>query len=372
MDEKVVMITGGAGIVGGYATEYLARIPGLDRIVVSDLKEDLGRTVVNNAIIGSAVSDTYPRIEFRKLNLMSEDETKALLDEVRPRVIIHVGTLLSSFYYQPLIKKKLASLGLRSHLAAHTFAKDFVLIYRLMKAVKAVNKDIRVVNVSFPDNTHPVLAKLGLTPTVGAGTIDLTVQGIRRAVAERLSVPMSNISVSMVAHHAIRVYPAGEVPYYLRIRLFDRDITDKFNLNELIDASNKITGIGARDNAPMTAASAVKNAITILNDVGVLTHAPGVGDMPGGVPVRLSAKGAEVILPDGLTMDEARAINEQGMRKDGIERIEQDGTIVFTQQVVKLLREALGMNWEKMRVDEAERMAQELIAAYKKLEKETK
>lgn len=365
---KVVMITGGAGLVGSYAVEYLARIPGIDKIIIADKNEELGHTVMNNALIGASLHNFYPDIKFVKLDLYDEKQTADLIKEIQPRVILHSGTLLSSFYYIPLIKKKIKEIGIHSHLAGHTLAKDLVLIHKLMKAVRSSGVETGVVNLSFPDDTNPVLAKVSLSPTVGAGTIDLTVQGVKKAVAGRFNIPMNNISITMVAHHALRVNPPGIVPYYLRIRLLDKDISNKFDLNELIAESNRITGIGARNNAPMTAASAVKNVIRFLNDIGELSHAPGVGDMPGGVPVRITSKGAEMILPEDLTLEEARRINEEGMKMDGIERVENDGTVIFTEQAIRLLREILHLNWERMKLSEAGEMARELISAYKKLE----
>lgn len=367
---KVVMITGGAGWVGSYAAEYLARTPEMNEIIIADKNEELGRTVLNNALIGASLHNFYPDIEFVKLDLNDEKRTADVIKDIQPQVILHAGTMMSSFYYVPLIKKRIKEIGLHSHLAGHTLAKDLVLIHKLMRTIRSSAIDTHVVNVSFPDNTNPVLAKVGLAPSIGAGTIDLTVQGVRKAVADRVDVPMNNISITMVAHHSLRVSPPGDVPYYLRIRLSDKDITDKFDLNELITESNRITGIGARDNAPMTAASAVKNVIGILNNTGELGHAPGVGEMPGGVPVRITSKGAEMILPEDLTLEEARRINEEGMRMDGIERVENDGTVIFTEQAIRLLREILHLDWERMKLSEAEEMARELVSAYKKLEKD--
>ena len=132
------MITGGAGLVGSYAVEYLARIPGVDKIIIADKNEELGHTVMNNALIGASLHNFYPDIKFVKLDLYDEKQTADLIKEIQPRVILHSGTLLSSFYYIPLIKKKIKEIGIRSHLAGHTLAKDLVLIHKLMKAVRSM------------------------------------------------------------------------------------------------------------------------------------------------------------------------------------------------------------------------------------------
>jgi len=83
----------------------------------------------------------------------------------------------------------------------------------------------------------------------------------------------------------------------------------------------------------------VKNILAILNDTRELTHAPGPNGLPGGYPVRLSAKGAEVVLPEELSLEEAVRINEEAQKFDGIQEIKNDGTVFFTEKAVKIMRE---------------------------------
>ena len=59
--------------------------------------------------------------------------------------------------------------------AGHTFAKDAVLSYNIAQAIQQADIPIKYVNISFPDHTNYALGKVGLAPTTGAGTIDLTV-----------------------------------------------------------------------------------------------------------------------------------------------------------------------------------------------------
>jgi hypothetical protein len=63
--------------------------------------------------------------------------------------------------------------------------------------------------------------------------------------------------------------------------------------------------------------------MALLFDTGMYCDSPGPNGLPGGYPVRLSAKGAEVILPEELTLDEAVKMNAESGRLDGIERIEE-------------------------------------------------
>jgi hypothetical protein len=91
--------------------------------------------------------------------------------------------------------------------------------------------------------------------------------------------------------------------------------------------------------------------------------------LPGGYPARLSyERGAEVLLPEGITLEEAIKVNEEGGRiGDGIEKIKDDGTVVFTEKAVKIYREILGYECEELKIEESEERARELRALFRKL-----
>ena len=105
----------------------------------------------------------------------------------------------------------------------------------------------------------------------------------------------------------------------------------------------------------------------IWNDTGELCHAPGPNGLPGGYPVRAGADGVEVFLPEGITMEGAIRINEEGAKADGIERIEDDGTVVFSSDAANIMREVLGYDCRPMRPHESEERAKELSSAYNRL-----
>ncbi len=119
----------------------------------------------------------------------------------------------------------------------------------------------------------------------------------------------------------------------------------------------------------VSASSTIKNLMALVFNMGTVTHSPGPNGLPGGYPVRLSAKGAEVVLPEGLTLEEAIRINEEAQRYDGVERIEDDGTVVFTDQATSIMKEMLGFDCKQFTPAESEGRARELIALYRQLEK---
>jgi hypothetical protein len=117
----------------------------------------------------------------------------------------------------------------------------------------------------------------------------------------------------------------------------------------------------------VVAASGVKNGLALLRDSGLLTHSPGPQGLPGGYPVRLSASGAEVVLPSGVTLEQALAYAEAGQRADGVERIEEDGTVVYTEKAVEIMKEVLGYELTPLAFEECDEQAGELIARFQAL-----
>ncbi len=114
----------------------------------------------------------------------------------------------------------------------------------------------------------------------------------------------------------------------------------------------------------MTAASAEVVFDSLVNDTGRLIHAPGPHGLPGGYPCRVNREGIYVELPPGITLDEAISINTTAQQFDGIERIDQDGTVHFVERHMTILKDLLGYECRSMTLEESEERAQELLAKY--------
>jgi len=117
---------------------------------------------------------------------------------------------------------------------------------------------------------------------------------------------------------------------------------------------------GALVDQMKTASSFLKNVLAIYYDTRK-THVcvPGPNGLPGSYPIRLGEEGAELVLP-GISEAEAVEINERGARLDGIERVKDDGTVVFLEENVKYMREVVGYECEELKPSESEERAQEL------------
>lgn len=364
MGEKKVMIIG-LGHLGTYALEFLVRTPGIDSIFTAGINREEGLSRTTIAILGAAQMGFYPHVEFFPLDLNNIDEVTSILKRVSPDVILSCVTLQSWWVILEMpsdIYKKLevvAGLG-------PWLPMQVTLNYKLMQAVKRAGIKTHVIVASFPDAVCPILGKVGLAPTIGLGNIDNFIPEIRKIVGEKMGIPMRNISVYLIASHALRsTMKLGmkSIPYFLKIFAEGKDVTERFDLDQLL--FNAVNLMGRWQSDSKVASSGVKNALAILNNTGEITHSPGPHGLPGGYPVRLSSKGAEVVLPEGIGMEEAIRINEGGQKYDGIEKIEDDGTVICTEEAVKLMKELFGYDCRRIGVGEMEEKAKELSSLYR-------
>jgi hypothetical protein len=107
--------------------------------------------------------------------------------------------------------------------------------------------------------------------------------------------------------------------------------------------------------------------MAMINDTNEFACSPSPNGLPGGYPIRINAQGAEVVLPDGISMEEALKINMDGLRMEGVEAIKEDGTIVITEKANALIKELYGIDLKEIRFDDLEEMAREMITIRDKL-----
>jgi hypothetical protein len=357
----------GLGGLGSWVLELLARTEGISYVVGADFHEDWGRSKVRTVASGAVLQGYYPHLEFARIDLQNVDATAEMIARLRPELILNCATLQTWWvrYQQlpPEKAKRLSEAGPGPWLPTH-----MALARKLMLAIQASGWHRFVINSGYADASNMVLAKRGLAPTVGLGNTDLILPGVQIEVAERLSVPVRNVSVYAVMHHyhyrCFSKRPSGAPPYFIRIMVGDQDVTGHFDTDQLLYDVIQMQVHGEHLN-PVVAASGVKNALALLRDSGLLTHSPGPQGLPGAYPIRLGAAGAEVFLPVGITLEEAVAINETAQRGDGIEKVEDDGTVVYTENAVHVLKEVLDYDLAPLRFDECDERARELIARFK-------
>ena len=361
---KVMLV--GLGEVGTHILEFLVRDPKCPELVVCDFNQEVSEKRVNNALIGAAVNRLYPKVTFERVDLSEEDATADIVSKHNPDLVINCAVMQTWHVIRKLPKEqyeRLSSATLGAWLPC-----QLGLSYKLMKAIKKSGVEPKVINTSLSCLTNPVLAKVGLAPTIGIGNVELIEPALRVNIARKLNVPMDIIKTYLVAHHLWWVYPreAGykKGPYFLKIMVNDRDVTDQFDTDELMWESIKLYAPGT-EFTTVSASSTIKNMYALLSSTPIFTHSPSPNGLPGGYPILLSNQGAELALPEGITEEEAIKINEVSSKMDGIERIEDDGTVVFAGYAHEILRDMIGFDRKSFKAEESYEDAIEMMTKYK-------
>ncbi|MHA1713517.1 MAG: NAD-dependent epimerase/dehydratase family protein [Candidatus Ranarchaeia archaeon] len=367
-----ILVTGGAGQLGAAVVRQLIYQPKIKEIIIADQDEEAGRRLTYNARSIGLMIRNSPDIRFLTHDLTDLDATVDILKTSQPDIIIHTATLLSSYYYLPILRMTGAHNGFNDPLPGHTVAKDLALTYTLMKAVKSADlaESPYIINASFPDNVNYILGKIGLAPTIGAGNVDVLVYMIRILIADQIGVQPSQVQLNMVAHHALENHPESTTPFYLQVFIAGKDRTAEFDSVKLVQKavhSVLLWGKGITLLNENTAANIIKNVWAFVDDWGSIEYIPGPNGLPGGYPVRIGKNDVEVVLPDNITLEEAIEINKRGMYLDGIQDVLADGTVIFSDPAIHLMRNLLGINWKRCTPDEAMAMSRDLRAAYHRL-----
>ncbi len=364
----------GLGDVGGWALEFLARHEGSDTIITADKRGDWGAYRTEMAAVGANMHGHYKRFEFHQSDVNDIDRTAKLLETLNPGVIISTLTLqpprvtaeLLSPVPQETRDKILKEISLSTWLPW-----NLVPISKLMKAVKKSGIAAHVVNVTFPEITNRILWMKGIGPTVGAGNDEHLAAEIRMRVSERENVPISEVGLYFVGSLSLLVYgPKKGVPFFLQLFVRENEVTSKYNTESLVEDAIKtrfFQGFGYRLIFSNIGASLIKNAMAILNDTNELMHVNAPNGLPGGYPTRLSAKGAEVVLPKGLTLEQAVGISKESLKWCGVEEIKDDGTVVYTDEAYSTAKELLGYDCKEIQFDEVEQWAKELTASLERI-----
>jgi len=367
--ERTTILLVGLGDLGGHVLEMLARVPGRRRIITADVNEEWGYRKTNLAAFGAAQLGYYPEITFTQLDLFNVDQTAETILACRPDIIYSTATLQSWWVIDTLppgVFEELDQARIGPWIPMH-----LTLVHKLMQAVEQTGLDVKVINSSVPDVVNHVLDKVGLAPTIGIGNVANVVPPVRSSIAHQLGAVVEDVKVFFVAHHFVshhipRFGHSGGAPYYLKALLKGRDVTPELDMEEVLgDLPRRLRRPGGRQGHSLTASSALAVILAMANDSGDSTHAPGPNGLPGGYPVTVDAGGGQVTLPPDLDLDEAIRINEKGAWFDGIERIDDDGTIHFRDEQMRVMKDMLGYYVESMRVEESEACYRELDERYR-------
>ncbi len=358
----------GVGEVGGHILEFLARTSGIKKIIALDINEKNALAKLACVRYGAMFEGYYPEMELVVGDVFDVDNTSRILRKIKPDLIINTASLQSWWVItelHPSTFKRLHEARLGPWLPMHLAPT-----MNVMKAVKNSGVSTKVVSIPFPDAVNPVLDSINLAPTVGAGNVDELVPPLQYYVSKKYQVSPKAVQVCVIGHHyhnaAVLEDRKLDVPLYVKVMLDNKDITSQIPVEEALMEATKIYP-GGKSDSSIIASSTLKNALAILKDSDLWTNAPGPSGLPGGYPVRLDASGAHIALPEGVTLEEAVSINKEAQKYDGIESIEKDGTVIFTDNSYLIMKEMLGYDCKSLSIKDVEEAAKNLKEAFNRL-----
>lgn len=363
----------GPGHLGLRVLEVLLRDPGPHHYLVAGRDLERARRLVN--LLRQYASGFGDRLSIEpvQLDLADIDGTAAEIARLSPDLIFSAATLQSWWVagtLPPALTERLAPSCVGPWLPMH-----LTLIYELMQAVRAAGSPATVVNASYPDVTHPVLAGAGLAPEVGIGNIAIPLVGLRLRLAEQYDVAIDRVQIRAVFHHyvnymATRTGDPRPAPFHVSAWLGEPsgprpgealplDLATVFA--PLATTLKRSSGPDYQHVTGLTAGLVLR---ALLDGSELYTHAPGPHGLPGGYPVRVTDGQVHLALPDGMGLPQAVRINNEGGRFDGIDRIESDGTVYFRSENCAPLRVHLGYDCSVLRLEETRDRATELLARF--------
>jgi hypothetical protein len=356
----------GLGDLGSVTLELLAREDWVGRIVVASRNAERGVARCNLARVSAVAQGHAPEISFQQLDLSDRSGVAEMVRREAPELIFSAATLQS--WWLPHLLPPEPRAAIQSAHYGVWLPVHLTLTMKLMQALQDAAYHGMVLTAPYPDVANCVLGHLGLAPTCGVGNLGQIVPKIRWFASERLHVPLNTVRVSLVAHHALHEWAWGGLtgeppPHFLRIERDGEDVTEAVGADEILFASYPLTpGLAIHF---LTAACTVQLIRACFSATPVALHAPAPHGLPGGYPVLVSSKGVQPAPVEGLSLAEAIHINELSHRFDGIERIEDDGTVVYCPASVEIMRNTLGYNCPRLPPADVGERAHELMLRFR-------
>jgi hypothetical protein len=200
---------------------------------------------------------------------------------------------------------------------------------------------------------------------MGIGNVHNVVQPLRNSVADLAGVPVQSVTVYLylahyVSHYIPRFGSAGGSPYIMKV-MIDGKMRDDLDHEKIFSALPKSRRrSGGLAGQILTASSAAAIVRAVATDTQELLHSPGIEGMPGGYAARIGENGARIVIPEGMTREEAIKVNKDGNRYDGIEEIREDGTVIYTDEEMAIMKEMIGYECKQMTLDESEERSEEI------------
>ena len=336
-----------------------------DALAATGLPEELvlagGGRGRGPAIAGMIESCHTIPTTYRALDATRPNEVASLLHATRPNLVVQCGSLFSPWEIlagdDPFVAR-VRSAGVGIQLPA-----QIPILLTVMRAVRDTGLACPVVNLSWPDGTNTIMAKLGLAPTLGLGNATMIWARVRAALSRERGEPAPLVRVlgdASTLWACLTAVPPADPERGCRIYLGEE---------------------GRRDDSwayrghPLESAASL-NALTCWSSLAVLLallpggaearcSCPGVGGLYGGYPVWAGNSRVEFDLPPGVTLDEALAFNRSLARDDGIAEVLENGTVVYTDEARRIMADIDPVLAQPLAPDDAIVRFPRLVAALK-------
>jgi hypothetical protein len=313
----------------------------------------------------------FSEVECVPLDLDDVEQTAEMIARFQPDLIFCAATRQSlggTKGLPPALAQQLAQAPMAPRLPF-----SLSLVYKLMQAVRLAGRQhsTKVINAIFPDMIHPILRQVDLAPTTGIGDLANNIPALRLAVAQTLNIPLAQVDVRLIMAHWVSYWMSRaditNAPYHFAVFVNGEDCTHLVKSSDIFQQlPTTLKRTEGETGLLMTAASAAVVCRALLSNQPIFTHVPGPNGLPGGYPVEVHAQGVDVKLPPGITLETAKLTNKAGLRLDGIEQIETNGTVVFTDEAVTSYKWLLGYECPSLPLGEVEEWAQELKIRYER------
>lgn len=323
MTPKVLII--GAGDAGRRMARGLALSGAVGEIVLADLAQGPAA-----AFAGLLTACHDCRVRFAELDGSRQAEVETLLRAERPDLIVQSASLLSPWLAMGRddpAARALAGAGLGLQLPA-----QLPILSNVMRAVRVVDYSGPVANLSFPDVSHVILARFGLAPTIGLGNVSIEHLRARAALRDRETGMAGELPLMRLIGHHMQVYgvllaaPPADPALGVRVYLGEEGARADHLAYE-----GQTIPVGV-DYNEITAAAALPVLLALLPGAAPRRFsAPAPLGLPGGYPVRIADQDVALDLPPGVDLAEVTAWHWKLARGDGIERVDEDGTVHFTE-----------------------------------------
>jgi hypothetical protein len=343
----------GLGDLGSRVLDTLARSPRIERLVGSGRNAERGAARTAQCRLVAALRAGPRLVEFARNDVSDVAATARLLHSLEPEVIVTAASRHT--WWRGTVEGVPYGAWLPLQL---TLVRD------LMRACKEAGSAATTVCLPFPDNVGPALAPLGLAPDLGAGNVTETAAKLELLAGE-------DAQARLVMHHAAQRYAfpdfaslgggePDEPPWAAEVLVGGRPLAQT-RVRDLFHAPWPLPW--GRDSHDLTAAAVAQIVEALLSEQPLRTHAPAPAGRPGGYPLRIGAGKVALDLPPSLDKEEAVAINRRAARWDGLDRVEPDGTLVFTQAVAETTERRLGVRVDRVTPGDNDAVADELERA---------